>query len=126
VPDALYHDEVRLPGIMYMEADLLDDIGDVEASECKVLEGPDKAPELIRISNRRFKSGRDIGLRVHGHRDWLAVHHASTLKDVENELAMSEEKSINLILYRDPQKMVKGVEVLQDEFLLEGRYGVLH
>jgi hypothetical protein len=40
-------------------------------------------------------------------------------------LAMSEEKSIGLILYRDPQKMVKTVEILQDEFLLEGRYGVL-
>jgi hypothetical protein len=69
VPDALYHGEVRLPGIMYMEADLLDDIGDVEASEHKVLEGPDEAPELIRISNRRSKSDRDIGLRVHGRRE---------------------------------------------------------
>jgi hypothetical protein len=47
------------------------------------------------------------------------------LKDVESELTLSEEESICLMLYGDPQKMVKMVEVLHDEFSLEGRYGVL-
>jgi hypothetical protein len=54
-----------------------------------------------------------------------AVHHANALKDVESELALSEEVSICLMLYEDLQKMVKRVEVLHGEFLLEGRYGVL-
>jgi hypothetical protein len=47
------------------------------------------------------------------------------LKDVESELAPSEEESICLMLYRDPQKLVKRAEVLHGEFLLKGRYGVL-
>jgi hypothetical protein len=47
------------------------------------------------------------------------------LKDVENELALSEEESICLMMYGDPPKMVKVVEILHDEFPLEGRYGVL-
>jgi hypothetical protein len=47
------------------------------------------------------------------------------LKDVESELALSEEESICLMLYRDHQKMVKRADVLHSEFLLEGRYGVL-
>jgi hypothetical protein len=47
------------------------------------------------------------------------------LKDIESELALSEEESIDLMLYEDLQKVVKRVEVLHDEFLLESRYGVL-
>jgi hypothetical protein len=47
------------------------------------------------------------------------------LKDIESELALSEEESIDLMLYEDLQKVVKRVEVHHDEFLLESRYGVL-
>jgi hypothetical protein len=108
-----------------MEADLLDDVCDVGVGKCQVLEGPNKAPELTQISNRRPVSGGDLGLRVHRHRDRLAVHHSSVLKDIESELALSEEESIDLMLYEDLQKVVKRVEVLHDEFLLESRYGVL-
>jgi hypothetical protein len=108
-----------------MEADLLGGVGDVGAGERQVLEDPSEAPELSQISNRRPKSSRDFGLCVHGHRDRLAVHHASMLKDVESELALSEEESVCLMLYGDPLKMVKRAEVLHSEFLLEGRYGVL-
>jgi hypothetical protein len=64
-------------------------------------------------------------MRVHGRLDRLAIHHASVLKDVQSKLALSEEESINLRLYGDPQKMAKRVDVLHDEFLLEGRYDVL-
>jgi hypothetical protein len=119
----LHHGEVRLPRIMHIEADLLDD---VKAGERQVLEGLSEAPELSHISNRRPESGRDLGLRVHGHRDQLAVHHASALMDIKSELTLSEEESICLMLDGDPQKMVKRVEVLHAEFPLEGRYGVLH
>jgi hypothetical protein len=70
-------------------------------------------------------SGEDLGLHVHERRDQLVVHHASMLKDIESELALSEEESIYLMLYIDPHKMVKSVEVLHSEFLLEGKYGVL-
>jgi hypothetical protein len=86
---------------MHIKADLLDD---VEAGEHQVLEGLGEAPELSRISNRRPESGRDLVLHVHGHRDRLAVHHASALTDVKSELALSEEESICLMLYGDPQK----------------------
>jgi hypothetical protein len=89
---------------MHMEADLLDDVGDVGASECQILECPNEAPELSWISNRRPGSGKNLVLRLHGHRDWPAVHHASALKDVESELALSEDESIDPMLYGDPQK----------------------
>jgi hypothetical protein len=40
VHDVLHRGEVRLPGIMHMEADLLNDVGDVRAGERQVMEGP--------------------------------------------------------------------------------------
>jgi hypothetical protein len=123
--DVLHRGEVRLPGIMHMKANLLDGVGDIGASERQVLEGSGEAHELNRISNMRDRSGRDLGLRVHGCRDRLVVHHAGVLKDVESELRLSEEESIDLMLYRDPQKMVKKVDILHDKFPLEDKYGVL-
>jgi hypothetical protein len=110
---------------MHMKANLLDGVGDVGVGECQVLEGPGEAPKLSQVSNRRPGSGGDLGLRVNECRDWLAVHHASTLKDIESELALSEEESIYLMLYGDPNKMVKRAEVLHGEFPLDCRYGVL-
>jgi hypothetical protein len=89
--DVLHRGEVRLPEIMHMKANLLDSVGDVEAGECQLLEGPGETPELSQISNRKPKSSGDLGLRVHGCRDRLVVHHASALKDVESQLALSEE-----------------------------------
>jgi hypothetical protein len=38
---------------------------------------------------------------------------------------LSEEESIGLMLYGDPQKMVQRADVLHGEFPLKGRYGVL-
>jgi hypothetical protein len=38
---------------------------------------------------------------------------------------LSDEELIGLMLYGDPQKMVKKTKVLHDEFPLEERYGVL-
>jgi hypothetical protein len=123
--DVLHRGEVRLPEIMHMKANLLDGIGDVGAGERQVLESPGEAPKLSRISSKMPGSGRDHSLHVHVCRDWLAVHHVSALKDVERELALSEKESTCLMQYRDPQNIVKRVEVLHGEFLLEGRYGVL-
>jgi hypothetical protein len=106
--DVLHRGEVRLPGIMHMKTNLLDGICDVRESEYQVLEGPDEAPELSRISNMRPGSGGDLGLHVHGRRDRLAVHHTNTLKDIESELVLSEEESIGLMLYGDPQNGEEG------------------
>jgi hypothetical protein len=69
--------------------------------------------------------GGGLGLHVHRHQDRLAIHHAGALRDVESELALSEKESIGLMLYREPKKMVKRVEVLHGKLPLDGRYGVL-
>jgi hypothetical protein len=87
---------------MHVEADLLDGVGDVGAGECQVLEGPGEAPEVSQISNRRPRLGGDLGLRVYRRRNRFAVHHTSSLKDIESKLTLSEEEPVSLMLYGDP------------------------
>jgi hypothetical protein len=122
---ALHGGEVGLPWIMHVKADLLDGVCDVRAGERQVLEGSGEAPEVSRISNRRPGLSEDLGLRVHWRRNRLAVHHASSLKNIESKLTLSEEESASLMLYENPQEMMEGPEILHSKFLLEGRYGLL-
>jgi hypothetical protein len=49
----LYDGEMGLPKIMRVEADLLDNVRDVGSGKYQVLEGPNEAPEVGQISNRR-------------------------------------------------------------------------
>jgi hypothetical protein len=102
--NALHGSEVDLPGIIHVEADLLNGVGDVEVGEHQVLEGSNEAPEVSQISNRRPGLGRYLGLCVHRCRNRLAVHHASSFRNIESKLMLSEEESVHLMLYRDPKK----------------------
>jgi hypothetical protein len=90
---------------MHVEADLLDSVREVGAGERQVLKGPGEAPKVCQISNRRSRLSRDLGLCVHRCRNWLPVHHASSLKNIESKLTLVEEGSVHLMLYRDSQKM---------------------
>jgi hypothetical protein len=92
---------VGLLWIIHVEVDLLDGVGEVRAGEHQVLEGFGKAPEVSQISNRRPGLGRDFGMCVHRRRNWLAVHHASSLKNIESKLMLSEEVLVRLMLYGD-------------------------
>jgi hypothetical protein len=76
----LHGSEVGLPWTIHVEADLLDGVCDVRAGERQVLEGPDEAPEVSRISNRRPGLSGDLGR----HQNRLAVHHANSLKNIES------------------------------------------
>jgi hypothetical protein len=113
-----------LPWIMHVETDLLDNVGDVGAGERQVLEGPSEAPEVSRISNRRSGLGGDLGLCVHRRQNRLAVHHASSLKNIKSKLTLSKEEPIRLMLYVDSQKIMEGPKIFHDEFPLESRYGL--
>jgi hypothetical protein len=101
--------------MMHVGVDPLDSVGDVEAGERHVLEGPNEAPEVSRISNMRSRLGGYLGLCVHWRRNWLAVHHASSVKNIESKLALSEKETVCLMLYGDSQKMMEGSLVLHGE-----------
>jgi hypothetical protein len=99
--------------------------GNVRAGERQVQEGPDKAPKVSRISNMRPGLDGDLGLCVHRRKNHIAVHHASSLKNIERKLILSDEEPVHLMLYGDSQKMMEGLEILHGEFQLEDRYGLL-
>jgi hypothetical protein len=80
---------------------------------------------VSQIRNRRPGLGGDLDMCVHRYQNWLAVHHASTLKYIKSKLVLSKEELVCLMLYRDAPKVMEGLEVLHGEFPLEGRYGVL-
>jgi hypothetical protein len=116
---------VGLSWIMHVETNLLDGVGDIGVGERQILEGPSEAPEVSWISNRRPRLSKDLGMRVHQYQNHLAVHHASSLKNVESKLMLSEEELVSLMLYGDSQEMMEGPEILHDEFPLECKYGML-
>jgi hypothetical protein len=62
---------------------------------------------------------------VHQGQNRLAVHHASSLKNIESKLSLSEEDPVRLMLYGDSQKIMEGPKIFHGEFPLEGRYGML-
>jgi hypothetical protein len=95
------------------------------ASERQVLEGPGEALEVSQINNRSPQLSGDLGLRVHRCRNRFAIHHVSSLKNIEGKLTLSEEEPSHLMLYGDSQKMMEGLEIIHGEFPLEGRYGLL-
>jgi hypothetical protein len=92
---------VRLSGIMHVEADLLDDVADVEMGERQILEGPSEASEVSWISNMRPELSRDLGLCVHRRQNRPVVHHASSVKNIESKLMLNEEELVRLMLYGD-------------------------
>jgi hypothetical protein len=47
---------------MHVEADLLDNVGELGAGECQVLKGSNEAPEVSQNSNRRPGLGGDLVL----------------------------------------------------------------
>jgi hypothetical protein len=47
------------------------------------------------------------------------------LKNIESKLTLSEEELTRLMLYRDSQEMMEGLEIIHGEFPLEGRYGMV-
>jgi hypothetical protein len=74
---------------MHVEADLLDGVRDVGSGERQVLEGPIEAPKVSQTSNMRPGLSGDLGMYVHQRRNWLAVHHASSLKNIKSKLSLS-------------------------------------
>jgi hypothetical protein len=95
---------VGLPWIIHLKADLMHDIGEVRAGERQVLEGSGEAPEVSQLSIRRPRLSEDLGICIHQHQNRLAVHHASSLKNIESKLMLSKEEPVRLMLYGDSQK----------------------
>jgi hypothetical protein len=105
--DPLHSGEMWLPWGVHIEAHLLDDVGDVGASEDevlqgRVLQGPGETPIAGRISYRRAVVEGYLALSVHRSRVGLTISHASALEAVDGVLALVEEQALGPVLGGDP------------------------
>jgi hypothetical protein len=95
--DALRDREMGLT--VHVEAHLLDRVGNVGLGEGKVLESSSQPTLGSRVADGGPHVGGDLALSVDWCGAWLAVAHASTLKDVPSILALVEEEVVELLLY---------------------------
>jgi hypothetical protein len=116
---ALHAHEMRLTGIMHVEAHLLDCVGDVRPGEGEVLESLGQARVANRVADPPPHVRGDLGLSI----DWrgvgLAITHVSALKDIPNVLVLVKEETVRSPLHWDAEEVVKRVDVLYHELLPE-------
>ena len=86
--DPLSSHKMSFPGLMHMQADLLNSVGDVRPGEGQVLKGTSKAAVCCRISNSKASSSRDLSTSVNGGGAWLAVTHAVASKNIQGVLTL--------------------------------------
>jgi hypothetical protein len=86
--EALEGSEVGLPRIMHMEAQLLNRIRDVRASEGEVLESTSKTPVRGGIRHRVPLGLRQLALCVNWSGAGVAVSHPGALKDIKSVLPL--------------------------------------
>jgi hypothetical protein len=81
-----------------MEADLLDNVGEIRSGESEVLQGSSKTPVSSRISYRITQSSRQLRLSVNRSGAWLAISHPDTLQDIQRILTLVKEKTSLTVL----------------------------
>jgi hypothetical protein len=74
-----------LPGVMHVQANLLNCIGNIWPGEGEILESPSKTAVLTGICNRGTIS-RELGVSVHRSATQLAVTHTSSLQNIQHVL----------------------------------------
>jgi len=78
----------NFPGIMNVEADLLDGVCNVRPGEGQVLKSSHKAAVGCRIINRRADISRHFGTSVDRGRAWFTVAHAMSSENVQSVLTL--------------------------------------
>ena len=90
--EPLQSSEVWLPGVMHMEADLLNLISDIWPGEGKVMQGTSETPVGGGISGSKWGALnlRQLGLGVNRSETWVAVSHPCPLQDIKSILTLVE------------------------------------
>lgn len=100
--DPLHSGEMWFSRGVYMEAHVLDDVGDVGPGEDEVLQGPGKTPVAGGIDHWGAVIEGGLALSVYQSRARFRVGHVSTLEDVNNVLVLVEKQALGPALHDDP------------------------
>jgi hypothetical protein len=91
---------MRFPGIMHVQADLLNCISDIWPGEGEVLKSPSKTAVLAGIRDRGSIS-RELRVSIHRSAARLAVTHTGSLQNLHHILALREKKTVTSVLNTD-------------------------
>jgi hypothetical protein len=119
----LHGREMRLTGIVHVKARLLDNVCDVRPGEGEVLESFGQAAVGSRVALTGPHVGGDLSLCVDRRGIWLAVAHASALKDISSVLVLVKRPSDRCSI--ETSRKWWRVDVLHCELLLESCSGAL-
>jgi hypothetical protein len=123
--DPLGCNKVNFPGIMHVQADLLDSIGDVRPGECEILESTSKTAISSRVFNRWTSISRHFGTSVDRGGARFAVAHAMASKYVQCVLSLGEIHAVFLSLNSHTKKMMDGPKIFHSKFFLQCIYNLL-
>jgi len=89
---------MRFPGVMHVQADLLNIIHNVWSGECEVLKSTYKAAVSGRISHRGPIISSNLGTSVNRCCTWFAITHAMASKNVQGVLPLGQEEGVTAML----------------------------
>jgi hypothetical protein len=112
--------QMSLPGIMHMEADLLNSICNIRPGEGEVLKGTGKAAVGGGIKNWRTSISGYFGASIGRGKAGFAVAHAVSVEDVQSVLTLGKEQRVLVALNSYTEEEVKGTKVLHRKFLFQG------
>jgi hypothetical protein len=115
----LGYNKVNHPGIMHVQADLLDSVGNIGPGECEILEGTRETLIGSGILDRQTSIGRNFGTHVNGIGAWLAITHAMTSKNTQCVLTLRQAQGV-LSLDGHTKKVVKNTQIFHGELLFQG------
>jgi hypothetical protein len=122
VPEyALDEHKTGLARIMHEEANLLDGIGQVRASECKVLQSAGDAAVKCGIGKGATILARDFGLGVYGSGNWLTLKHFGTIKNFKCILLLRQKEAGGVFVDVDTEEVMHFTKVTHVELTIEGR-----
>jgi hypothetical protein len=95
VPENMLHKStVRRARSMHVKADLLNCIGDVWMSQCKILKSACKTPVICSIWKQVTINSQELQTGVNRCRRRLIVGHTSTLKYIKSILMLGQEQAV--------------------------------
>jgi hypothetical protein len=118
--DVFRNREMRLTGVVYVEAHVLDRVEDVRPGEGLVLESPVKATVSSRVTDGGTHVSGDIGLSVDQRRVRFAVAHTSVLKDILSVLMLVKKRLSDHYSTEMPRTWWRGSRSLIVNYCLRG------
>jgi hypothetical protein len=102
-----------------MEADLVDNVGEIWTGESEVVQGSSKTPISSRINHRITQSSRQLRLSVNRSGVRLAISHPCTLQDIQRILTLVKKKTSLTVLNSHAQEVEKLSQILHGKPLLK-------